>query len=313
MKKKYIILMMFFIGNSILLATELIPLPLTVEVDAKKVALGKKLFLDPILSKDKTLSCMSCHNLKHNGADIVKRTKGIDGKEGYFNVPTVYNATYNFRQFWDGRAKDLADQALQPIANPVEMGNTIPKALHDLKENAFYVKAFNAIYEDGITKDNLADAIAAFEKVLITPNAPFDKYLRGDKEALGTSAIRGYALFKEKGCISCHNGINIGGNMYNKFGVYEDTKSKELGRYTLTHKEEDKYVFKVPSLRNIALTAPYMHDGRATTLKESVNLMVKYQLGRRIYGEELRDLVSFLQSLTGELPKIVKDINVSAR
>lgn len=311
MKILYFLVCVMF--TQILLATELIPIPLEVKVDAKKVALGKKLFLDPILSKDKTLSCLSCHNLKHNGADIVKYTKGIDGQVGYFNVPTVYNATYNFRQFWDGRAKDLADQALQPMTNPVEMGNTIPKALHDLRENASYVKAFNTIYEDGITKDNLADAIAAFEKVLITPNAPFDKYLRGDKKALGASAVRGYALFKEKGCISCHNGVNIGGNMYNKFGVYEDTQSKELGRYTLTHKQEDKYVFKVPSLRNIALTAPYMHDGRASSLKESVNMMVKYQLGRRIYGEELRDLVSFLQSLTGELPEIVKDINVTTR
>ncbi|MBA1421469.1 MAG: c-type cytochrome [Epsilonproteobacteria bacterium] len=149
------------------------------------------------------------------------------------------------------------------------------------------------------------------KKILITPNAPFDKYLRGDKKAISQRAIKGYMLFKTKGCIACHNGINIGGNLYNKFGIYGDTESKELGRYAITHKEEDKYVFKVPSLRNVSLTAPYLHDGRASSLKEVVNLMFKYQLGRRIHGEELRDIVSFLQSLTGELPEIVKDINGS--
>jgi len=303
--------MMVFVTNSVLLATELIPLPLKVDADVQKVALGKKLFLDPILSKDKKLSCMSCHDLKHNGADTVKLTVGIDGKKGYFNVPTVYNATYNFRQFWDGRAKDLKDQALQPIANPVEMGNTVKQALKNLRADRHYVHDFNAIYSDGITEDNLADALAEFEKVLITPNAPFDKYLRGDQKAISQSAKKGYKLFKEKGCIACHNGINIGGNLYNKFGIYGDPESKELGRYTITHKEEDKYVFKVPSLRNVSITAPYMHDGRATTIKEAVNLMVKYQLGRRIYGEELQDIVSFLQSLRGELPEIVKDINES--
>ena len=311
MKKKYMIWMMLFITTTVLLATELMPLPLNVEADAQKVALGKKLFLDPILSKDKTLSCMSCHDLTYNGAGTVKFTAGIDGKKGYFNVPTVYNAVYNFRQFWDGRAKDLKDQALQPIANPVEMGNTVEKALQDLKANRSYVNAFNTIYSDGITKNNLADALSEFEKVLITPNSPFDRYLRGDKHALTNKAIHGYQLFKTKGCIACHNGMNVGGNLYNKFGIYGDSESKELGRYAFTHKEEDKYVFKVPSLRNVALTAPYMHDGRASSLKVAVNLMFKYQLGRRIHGEELGDIVSFLESLTGEFPKIVKDINGS--
>jgi len=311
MKKMYFILIIFLLQIIVLSATELVPLPTEIKVDTKKVQLGKKLFLDPILSKDKTFSCMSCHNLKHNGADTVAHTKGIDGQMGKFNVPTVYNAVYNFRQFWDGRAKDLKDQALQPIANPVEMGNTIEKALQNLKDNKQYVRDFNRIYKDGITEENLADALTEFEKVLITPNSSFDRYLRGDKNALSDSAIKGYKLFKDKGCISCHNGINIGGNLFNKFGIYGDVQSKELGRYDITHKEEDKYVFKVPSLRNMALTAPYMHDGRASTIKEAVNLMVKYQLGRRIYGENLRNIVSFLQSLTGELPEIVKDINVT--
>ena len=298
-------------SNVVLMASELVPLPTEIEVDNKKAQLGKKLFLDPILSKDKTFSCISCHNLKRNGADSARRTEGIDGKVGYFNVPTVYNAVYNFRQFWDGRAKDLKDQALQPIENPVEMGNTIENALKSLKAESTYISMFNAIYEDGITETNLAEVISEFVKTLITPNAPFDKYLRGDKEAISDNAIRGYKLFKNKGCIACHNGINIGGNLFNKFGIYEEVNDNALGRYSITKKEEDKYVFKVPSLRNIALTAPYMHDGRASSLKEAINLMVKHQLGRRIHGEDLQDIVSFLQTLTGELPEIVKDINVT--
>ena len=189
------------------------------------------------------------------------------------------------------------------------MANTIENALNALKQDTKYPALFKEIYQDGITEKNLAEVIAEFEKMLITPNAPFDRYLKGDRYALSKSAMKGYKLFKEKGCISCHNGINIGGNLYNKFGIYGDTKSKELGRYNITHNEEDKYVFKVPSLRNVARTAPYMHDGRATTMKEAVNIMVKYQLGRRIYGEELRDIVSFLSSLTGEYPEMVKDMH----
>ena len=152
---------------------------------------------------------------------------------------------------------------------------------------------FDAIYEDGITKMNLAEVIGEFEKTLITPNAPFDKYLKGQNNVIDKDAIEGYRLFKAKGCISCHNGVNIGGNLYNKFGIYKDAKSSELGRYNVTHKERDKYVFKVPSLRNIALTAPYMHDGRAKTLEEAVNMMTQYQLGRKMNQNELDKIVCF--------------------
>lgn len=200
-------------------------------------------------------------------------------------------------------------QALGPIENPVEMGNTIENAIQDLKSNKVYLSMFREIYDDGITANNLAEVLAEFEKTLITPNSPFDKYLRGDEQALNAQEHKGYQLFKTKGCISCHNGINLGGNLYNKFGIYKDAKSRELGRYNQTKKEEDKYVFKVPSLRNIAITAPYMHDGRVNTLKEAVNIMTKYQLGRPMNEDDLDDLVAFLKTLTGELPDIVKDIN----
>ena len=310
MQKAYLsALTILFLSSTLSLCAELIPLPLTVKVDEKKVQLGKKLFLDPILSKDKTLSCISCHKLLDNGADTIAYTEGIDGKKGFFNVPTVYNSVYNFRQFWDGRAKNLKEQALQPISNPVEMGNTIEKAIQDLKADKVYRRMFNKLFKDGITENNLAEVLSEFEKTLITPNSAFDKYLRGDMEALNAQEQQGYQLFKTKGCISCHNGINIGGNLYNKFGIYKDAKSRELGRYNQTKKEEDKYVFKVPSLRNVAITAPYMHDGRVQTLEDAVNIMTKYQLGRPMNKEDLQNLVAFLKTLTGELPDIVKDIN----
>jgi cytochrome c peroxidase len=292
---------------------ELVPIPAKVKVDKAKALLGKKLFTDPILSKNKKISCFSCHNLKTNGADTVAYTQGIDGRQAQFNTPTVYNAVYNFRQFWDGRSKNLKSQALDPIENPREMGNTVAQVLKDLKANHTYVRAFYAIYQEGISRANLADALSEFGKALITPHSKFDQYLRGDKNALSKKAIIGYKLFKDKGCISCHNGINIGGNLYNKFGIYADTKSKELGRYMITKKEEDKFVFKVPSLRNVALTAPYMHDGRASSLKEAVNIMSRHQLGRPMMPDELEYIVEFLKSLTGQLPDIVKDIHVLSK
>ncbi|MDQ7047064.1 MAG: cytochrome-c peroxidase [Sulfurovum sp.] len=311
MKKSFFLFSLCFsLLSSPLVAAELVPIPTELKVDDEKVQLGKKLFLDPILSKDKTFSCMSCHNLLHNGADTTAYTKGIDGQQGLFNVPTVYNSVYNFRQFWDGRAKSLKEQALNPIINPVEMGNSMPVVLKDLKESKVYPALFEALYEDGITAENLAEVLAEFEKILITPNSPFDKYLKGDLKALNSHEIEGYRLFKAKGCISCHNGVNIGGNLYNKFGIYKDAKSEELGRYNTTHKEEDKYVFKVPSLRNIALTAPYMHDGRAKTLEEAVNIMTQYQLGHPMDKDSLQRIVDFLKTLTGELPTIVKDMHV---
>lgn len=312
MKKSCFIFVLIFSFTIIdLFATELVPIPTNVKVDDKKVALGEKLFFDKILSKDKTLSCASCHNLQHNGADTTQYTEGIEGKFGFFNVPTVYNAVYNFRQFWDGRAKNLKEQALNPITNPFEMGNSLPVVLYELKENSDYPRLFKAIYKDGITENNLADVLAEYEKTLITPNSRFDQYLRGELNTLSIKELEGYRLFKTKGCISCHNGVNIGGNLYNKFGIFKDAKSRELGRYNSTHKEQDKYVFKVPSLRNIALTAPYMHDGRAETLEDAVNIMSKYQLGRPMQKDELESIVLFLETLTGEFPQSVKDMNVS--
>ena len=294
---------------SVLLSSPIKPLPQTVEVNQNKAVLGEKLFFDPQLSKDGTVSCATCHDLNKGGDDGLQFSIGIGGKKGNINAPTVYNAVFNFRQFWDGRAEDLKAQVFGPIENPVEMGHTMAQAVDKLKKNPIYLSEFTSIYSDGITQDNIADVIAEYEKTLITPNAPFDRYLRGEKDAISKDAKEGYGLFKSKGCIVCHNGINVGGNFYNKFGIFKDANSSALGRYNVTKREEDKFVFKVPSLRNVALTAPYMHDGRTASLKEAIEIMSEHQLGRYITEEEVRKIALFLKSLTGEIPQSVKKKN----
>jgi cytochrome c peroxidase len=301
---RYIIL---FVAT-ILHATSLVTPIEYIEYDKQKAQLGKKLFLDTKLSRDNTVACVSCHNIYTSGTEITKVSTGIDNQKGDRNSPTVFNAVYNFRQFWDGRAKDLKEQALMPITNPIEMGNSIENVLKTLKSDKEYLKEFTKIYSDGITKDNLADAIAEFEKALVTPNSRFDKYIKGNKEMLSDDEIAGYNLFIKKGCISCHNGKNFGGNMYQKFGVviFVDD-SVDLGRYRVTKKQRDKFLFKVPSLRNISNTAPYFHDGRVNTLQEAIRVMAKRQIGRSVTDKEVELIEKFLITLEGELPKIVED------
>ncbi|MEA3370238.1 MAG: cytochrome-c peroxidase [Campylobacterota bacterium] len=296
--KKLLLLMLV---SAFLYAEPISPIPLTIDVNKDKVTLGKKLFFDTILSADDTISCASCHDLENGGDDGLQFSFGIKGQEGDINAPTVLNAVYNFRQFWNGSAKDLAHQAEGPIENPVEMGIMFQDLIQKL-EKTHYQKEFETIYDDGITKNNITDAIAEFEKTLITPNAPFDRYLRGDKPAITQKQKDGYELFKSKGCIVCHHGINVGGNLYNKFGVMEEVKSKRLGRYEVTKKESDKYYFKVPSLRNIEHTSPYLHDGRYKKLDDVVKFMARYQLGRTVTEDEIEKIVSFLKSLSGEVP-----------
>jgi cytochrome c peroxidase len=282
------------------------PLPNIVQIDSKKVALGKALFFDPILSRDGTVSCASCHDLWSGGDDGKEVSIGIEGKKGNINAPTVLNAVFNFRQFWDGRAKDLQEQAAGPIENPVEMGNNFQNLIKTLK-NSSYKEQFDAIYKEGVTKESITDAIAEFEKTLITPNAPFDRYLRGDKDAISQAAKEGYELFKQKGCIACHHGRNVGGNMYNKFGIIYKVDDTNLGRYNVTKNPADKYFFKVPSLRNVTKTAPYFHNGAISDLHEAVFFMAKHQVGRPITKEEVDKIVAFLHALEGELPKSIRE------
>jgi len=302
---RVIILVSFYISS--IGADDLIkPIPHIKSIDQNRVALGKRLFFDTRLSKNNSISCATCHILSSGGDDNLKFSFGINGQEGNMNAPTVYNATFNFRQFWDGRAKDLKEQAKGPIENPIEMGSNHKEAVKSIKRDHSYQKSFKKIYADGITIDNIADAISEFEKVLITVDAPFDLYLRGDKGAIDSEAKEGYRLFISKGCIICHHGINVGGNMYNKFGIFKDLNSSNLGHYNVTKRDEDRYLFKVPSLRNIDQTAPYMHSGEIKSLNKAVSFMAEYQLGRDMKDKEIEAIVKFLKTLTGKIPDIAK-------
>jgi len=289
------------------------PLPNSVDVNMDKVLLGRSLFNDTAFSGDGTISCATCHMLDHGGAEPRKTSTGIRGQIGPINAPTVLNSGYNFVQFWDGRAKDLQEQAAGPVANPVEMGAKWDNVVERLKKNQEYAAAFAKLYEDGVTKDNATDAIAEYEKSLITPSR-FDKFLLGDETAITDAEKSGYATFKEVGCTACHTGIIAGGTMFQKMGLVKDyfadrgtpiTKA-DLGRFNVTKNAADKHFFKVPTLRNVELTSPYLHDGSRDTLEETVKVMGTYQLGRDLTDAQINSIVTFLKSLTGQLPPYAK-------
>jgi cytochrome c peroxidase len=293
---------------TILISKELItPIPTNADYNYNKALLGKKLFFDVRLSRNNTISCASCHMLQDGGDDNLPVSFGIDGKQGIRNSPTVLNARYNKSQFWDGNAKDLAEQVSGPIHNPIEMGSSFSEIIAKLNKDKSYVEKFSKFYDDGITSSNITDAIVEFEKALTTPNSKFDKYLRGNQNILTKDELNGYMLFKDYGCISCHNGVNIGGNLLQKIGAVEKFDTSDFGLYNITKKEEDKFYFKVPSLRNVELTAPYYHDGRVKSLEEAVDNMVKHQVGFLIDEKDREDIVKFLKTLTGETPTILRD------
>lgn len=283
------------------------PLKMPENLNAKKVKLGDLLFHDTKLSKDNTLSCASCHDLSKGGTDLVPVSLGVGGVKGPINSPTVFNSHYNFVQFWDGRAKDLEEQAEGPVHNPLEMGSNWPEVIKKLNENEEYKKLFAELYSDGITGKNIANAIAEFEKSLVTVNSRFDQYLLGKKDALTALEIQGYEYFEGYGCVACHNGPNVGGNSFQKFGLIKDyfADKKQLteadnGRFNVTKDPQDKHKFKVPSLRVAALTPPYFHDASAQTLEEAIQTMAKYQLNTTLSAEEVKAIVAFLKSLVGE-------------
>lgn len=286
------------------------PLPKEVEYDRKKAELGKMLFHDPILSRDRTVSCASCHDVYNKcGTDHRNVSVGIGGQRVNVNAPTVFNAVYNFRQFWDGRAKTLQEQAVFPIHNPKEMGMTREAVESRLNAIKTYRKLFKEIYgTDRITFEQVIDAIVEFEKALITPNSKFDRYLRGETK-LSKEELEGYKLFKKLGCITCHNGINVGGNSFQLFGavVPVEWKPTNPDRYRITKREFDKNRYKVPSLRNVACTYPYFHDGSVKTLEEAVRKMSYHNLGFKLREEEVRKIVKFLETLTGEKPEILRE------
>ena len=283
------------------------PIPPLEEFDQSKVMLGKKLFFEPRLSKSGFISCNSCHNLSTGGADNLPSSIGHKWQLGPINSPTVLNARYNLAQFWDGRAKNLQDQAGGPIANPGEMASTHEVAIYVLKTIPEYIRYFNVVYgKNAVNIENVTDAIATFEETLTTPGSRFDEWLEGDDKAITKDELKGYKLFKKKGCVGCHNGVGVGGGSYQKFGVAKpyDRDTKTLGRFNVTGEESDKFVFKVPLLRNIELTAPYFHDASTWDLREAVRTMGEYQLGIDLSEKEIDKIVAFLKSLTGNQPNI---------
>lgn len=290
------------------------PIPINFHYDRAKVELGKKLFFEPRLSKSGWITCNSCHNLSTGGTDNLPTSIGHKWFFGPINSPTVLNARFNLAQFWDGRAKDLKEQAGGPIANPIEMGSNHELAVDILQSIPEYVQWFSEVYGEKeefediiITVDRVTDAIAAFEETLTTPNSKFDYWLKGYDEYITEKEKEGYVLFKNKGCIACHNGIGVGGNSFQKFGTAKpyDKDTQTPGRYDVTKEEKDKYVFKVPLLRNIELTAPYFHDASTWNLSEAVNIMAEYQLGLKLTDDETDKIVAFLRTLTGEQPEII--------
>lgn len=284
------------------------PIELPKNLNSKKVKLGEKLFSDTRLSKNDGISCSSCHDLSFSGTDNLEKSFGIDGKKGSLNTPTVFNSSLNFVQFWDGRAANLFEQIDGPIHNPVEMSSNWNEIINKLNKDKQYVYEFNSIYEMGISEGNIKDAIVEFEKSLITPSR-FDRFLKGDSNAISSVELEGYNLFKNYGCISCHQGRNIGGNFYEKLGVYKEYPNKNndnyFGRYNITKIDENKFEFKVPSLRNVYYTYPYFHDGSIKTLDEAIKIMAEYQIGRKITNEDVEKIKSFLKSLSYE--KIEKE------
>jgi len=275
------------------------------QVNLGMVELGKKLYFDPRLSKSGFISCNSCHNLSMGGTDNLPTSIGDKWQQGPINAPTVLNSSLNLAQFWDGRAADLKEQAGGPIANPGEMAFTHTLAIDVLKSIPGYVREFKLVFgTEAPTIDQVTTAIAEFEKTLVTPNAPFDQWLLGKADALTAQEKAGYTLFKESGCVACHNGEAVGGNSFQKMGVVEPYKATSAaeGRSAVTGKDADRFNFKVPTLRNVEMTYPYFHDGAAKTLTDAVDLMGRLQLGRQFTAEENASIVAFLKSLTGDQP-----------
>ncbi len=284
------------------------PLMTSIPTDSAKVALGFALYHDTRLSGDNTISCATCHGLNTGGVDRKQYSEGIKGQLGGVNAPTVYNAALNCLQFWDGRAADLKEQAAGPPLNPVEMGSISFDEISDkLAEDKDFSKKFLAIYPEGFNQSTITDAIAEFEKTLLTPSR-FDKYLMGDKDALTADELEGYQLFKDNKCATCHVGMNIGGQSFEYMGIkknYFDYRGTGLtdgdnGRFAVTQNESDRHKFKTPTLRNVMITYPYMHDGSIKTVEDAIRVMHQFQIGKNITDPEIKKIIAYLNTLTGE-------------
>ena len=278
--------------------------PIPVQPD--KVRLGERLFGDARLSGSGKLACTSCHDLSRGGSDDQARSEASGDMHDY-NALTVFNAAYNFRMNWRGNARTLEEQNNAVITDPRFMGGDWGEILKKLAADQAYRAALTTIYGPRWSKADVLDALAEFQRSLVTPDSRFDRYLRGEQGAITPAEERGFRLFESYGCVACHQGRNIGGNLFQRFGIFTDPFSgrtpamaADLGRYTLTGREEDRFVFRVPSLRNVALTAPYFHDGGIRRLDEAVAIMARTQLGRELPPNEIELIVRFLGTLTGE-------------
>lgn len=277
-----------------------------------KIELGKKLYFDPRLSSSQLISCNTCHNVGLGGADLQQTSIGHGWQKGPRNAPTVLNAVFNVAQFWDGRAEDLAAQAKGPVQASVEMNNKPARVVETLRSIPGYEPAFRKAFPgqaEPITFDNVANAIEAFEATLLTPDAPFDRFLKGDAGALSAPERQGLALFMAKGCAACHDGVNVGGSAYFPFGVVEQPSAgvrpaEDPGRFKVTNTEADRYVFRSPSLRNVAITQPYFHSGAVAHLEEAVRIMGSAQLGAKLTDDETAKISAFLRALTGKQPRV---------
>lgn len=288
-------------------ADPILPVPSPPPLDARKVALGERLFHDVRLSADDNVSCATCHQLGNGGADGRPRSVGIRGRLAEANAPTVFNSALNIKQRWDGGADSLETQIDGPVHDAREMGASWPAIIAKLKADPVYAAAFGAIYGGGIRADSIRNAIATFERSLVTPNSRFDRYLNGETAALTVEEVQGFQLFKSYGCASCHQGANVGGNTFAKLDVMRDYFSDgvplapaDLGRFRSTGRQDDRHVFKVPGLRMAAVTAPYFHDGSVATLEQAVAIMGAYQLGIEIPAEDVASIVAFLRTLPGQ-------------
>ena len=277
------------------------------EVDTLKVALGELLFHDHRLSRGDRYGCDACHLLDEGGDDHHKRPMGLDGQPLGFNAPTLFNAARNFRLNWRGNYRTIEDQNEAALLDPRVMGASWDELLTKLRADLSYDTAFRAAYGAPPERRSVLDALAEFQRSLATPGASFDRYLRGERGAITADAEQGYRLFKAYGCIACHQGENVGGNLFEKFGIFADPFAEnmeiteaDLGRLTVTGEEADRYVFRVPSLRNVAVTAPYFHDGRASSLTAAIEIMARIQLGRELPVQDVRSIAAFLETLTGE-------------
>ncbi len=287
------------------------PLPETIPakagtLESARATLGRMLYYDVRLSKSQTIACNTCHQLDAYGVDNEPTSEGHKGQRGNRNSPTVYNAAGHFAQFWDGRARDLEEQAKGPVLNPAEMAMSSEKhVVAVLKSMPDYVQAFRQAFpesKDPVTYQNMANAIGAFERGLLTP-ARWDKFLKGDQAALTQVEKAGFGSFLDAGCATCHSGAFLGGNFYQKLGLAKDyPEAQDAGRFHLTKNDADRMMFKVPSLRNIEKTGPYFHNGRVPTLEQAVSRMSEYQLGRQLNDKEVTSIIAWMKSLTGELP-----------